>query len=138
VSSVTDRIGIPTLAGDVVAIGDITVTGDSVLVPQGRFPLRGTTWTIQDATRTVRVIPPYALVLAVALSFTLVGLLFLRIKRERLAGSVRVTVVGDGLYHSVSFAPGPESIIHVAGLVNRARALAALFELDEATLHEAA
>ena len=45
-------------------------------------------------------------------------------RRPSLAGSVRVTVVGDGLYHSVSFPPGAESIAQAARLVNRARALA--------------
>jgi hypothetical protein len=120
------------LGADVVAIGDMTVTGDSVLLPRGRFPLRGTTWTIQDATTIVRYTPPWALMLAIGLSVTLVGLLFLLVKRERYGGCVRVTVVGDRLYHSATFPPGPESRAHAAALVNRARALTALLELDEA------
>jgi hypothetical protein len=108
-----------------VAIGDITITSDSVVVPQGRFPLRGTTWTVQDATRIVTFRPTYAIVLTTVFAVTLVGLLFLLIRRQRMAGHVLATVVGEGLYHSVTFPPGPESTAHVASLVNQARALAA-------------
>ncbi|HEY7222219.1 MAG TPA: hypothetical protein VH561_01175 [Micromonosporaceae bacterium] len=110
---------------DVVAIGDITVTSDSVLVPQGRFPLTGTTWTIQDSTRVIKRSPRYAVTLAAIFAVILVGLLFLLIKQRRYTGFVLVTVVGEGLYHSVRFPPGPESTAHVASLVNRARVLAA-------------
>ena len=110
---------------DVVAIGDVTVTGDSVILPQGRFSLVGTTWTVRDSTKVVRRSPRYAVVLAAVLGVTLVGLLFLLIKERHYAGAVLVTMVGVGLYHSVEFPPGPESTAHVASLVNRARALAA-------------
>jgi hypothetical protein len=109
----------------VVAIGDITITTDSVLAPQGRYPLRGTTWTVQDATRIVMYRPRYAIVLTAVFAVTLVGLLFLLIRKQRYGGHVLATVVGEGLYHSVTFPPGPESTAHVASLVNQARALAA-------------
>jgi hypothetical protein len=108
-----------------VAIGDITITSDSVVVPQGRYPLRGTTWAVADATRIVTFRPTYAIVLTSVFAVTLLGLLFLLIRRQRLAGHVSATVVGEGLYHSVTFPPGPESTAHVASLVNQARALAA-------------
>jgi hypothetical protein len=115
----------PGYQGVVVTIGDVLVTLDSVLVPQGRFPLAGTTWTVRDTTTTVATTPKYARVLAGAFGVLLVPLLLLRIKEHHYAGSVQVTVVGEGLYHTVSFPPGPESRAHVAGLVNQARALAA-------------
>jgi hypothetical protein len=110
---------------DVVAIGDITVTGDSVILPQGRFPLASSTWTVRDSTRIIRRSPRYAVVLASVFGVTLVGLLFLLIKERHYGGAVLVTMVGEGFYHSVEFPPGPESTAHVASLVNRARALAA-------------
>jgi hypothetical protein len=113
---------------DVVAIGDVTVTSDSVLVPRGRFPLAGTTWMVQDSTRIIKRSPRYAVALAAVFAIVLVGLLFLLIKERRYAGFVLVTVVGPGLYHSVTFPPGPASTAHVAGLVNRARALAAAMD----------
>lgn len=115
----------PGYQGVVVTIGDVLVTLDSVLVPQGRFPLAGTTWTVRDATTIVATTPRYARVLAGVFGILLVPLLLLRIKERHLAGSVQVTVVGEGLYHTVTFPPGPESRAHVAGLVNQARALAA-------------
>lgn len=123
----------PGYQGVVVTIGDVLVTPDSVLVPRGRFPLAGTTWTVRDTTTVVAKTPRYARVLAAVFGILLVPLLFLRIKKHHLAGAVQVTVVGDGLYHTVSFPPGPESRAHVVGLVNQARALAA-----EATVAEAA
>jgi hypothetical protein len=110
-----------------VAIGDITVTQNFVIVPHGRFPLRGTTWTVQDSTHTTETIPAYAIVLAIIFFFfCLLGLLFLLIKDTRHSGFVSVTVVGDGLYHSVQLPPGPNTSGWVAQQVNQARALAAV------------
>jgi hypothetical protein len=119
----------PGYQGVVVTIGDVLVTPDSVLIPRGRFPLAGTTWTVRDTTTIVAKTPRYARVLAGVFGVLLVPLLFLRIKERHLAGAVQVTVVGEGLYHTVSFPPGPESRAHVAGLVNQARALAAAASL---------
>jgi hypothetical protein len=115
----------PAYPGVVVTVGDVLITVDSVLVPQGRFPLAGTTWTVRDSTRVVATTPRYARLLAFGLAFLIVPLLLLRIKDRHLDGFVQVTVVGEGLYHTVQFPPGPESTAHVASLVNEARALAA-------------
>ncbi|HEX5993543.1 MAG TPA: hypothetical protein VFY84_00235 [Jiangellales bacterium] len=115
----------PGYQGVVVTIGDVLVTPDSVLVPQGRFPLAGTTWTVRDATTVIATTPRYARVLAGVFGVLVVPLLLLRVKERRLGGSVLVTVVAEGLYHTVTFPPGPESRAHVASLVNQARALAA-------------
>jgi len=127
----------PGYQGVVVTIGDVLVTPDSVLVPKGRFPLAGTTWTVRDTTTIVAKTPRYARVLAAVFGILLVPLLFLRIKERHYAGSVQVTVVGDGLYHTVSFPPGPESRAHVASLVNQARALAAEASVAEAAAAKA-
>jgi hypothetical protein len=115
----------PAYPGVVVTVGDVLVTADSVLVPQGRFPLAGTTWTVRDTTTVVATTPRYARVLAGVFAFLLLPLLLLRIKERHYDGFVVVAVVGEGLYHTVRFPPGPESTAHVAGLVNEARALAA-------------
>ena len=115
----------PTYRGVVVTIGDALITPDSVLVPQGRFPLAGTSWTVQDSTSIVTTRPVWAKRLAAILGVTVVGLLFLLVKDRREGGFVSATVVGAGLYHSVKFPPGAQSRAHVAGLVNQARALAA-------------
>ncbi|HCT78847.1 MAG TPA: hypothetical protein DGT23_20260 [Micromonosporaceae bacterium] len=97
-----------------------------MIVPQGRFPLRGTTWTVQDSTHATQSIPTYAIVLAVIFFFfCFLGLLFLLIKETQYSGFISVTVVGDGLYHSVQLPPGPQMSGWVAHQVGQARALAA-------------
>jgi hypothetical protein len=110
-----------------VTIGDIVVTKDWVYVPQGRFPLRGTTWTVQDATQVNEVIPTWAIIVAivVALVTCLLGLLFLLVKEQQYVGYVSVTVAGEGLYHTVQFAAGPTSALWANGQAAQARALAA-------------
>jgi hypothetical protein len=80
---------------------------------------------VQDTTTTVRTTPAYARRLATVFGVTVVGLGFLLIKEHQEAGSITVTVVGAGLFHSVEFPPGAESLAHVASLVNRARTLSA-------------
>jgi hypothetical protein len=108
------------------AIGDISVTQTQVIVPHGTFPLRGTTWTVQDSTQVTEAIPAYAIVLAILFFvFCLLGLLFLLIKEKRYSGFVTVTVTGDRLFHSVQFPPGPTTAGWVSQQVGQARALAA-------------
>jgi len=110
-----------------LTIGDISVTRTSVIVPQGRFPLRGTMWTVQDSTTVTQEIPVYAIILAIVfLLFCLLGLLFLLIKETKYAGFISITVVGPGLYHSVQIPPGPHNSGWAANQVNQARALAAM------------
>jgi hypothetical protein len=88
--------------------------------------LRGTMWTVQDSTQTTQSIPAYAIVLAIIFAFLcLLGLLFLLIKETRHTGFISVTVVGEGLYHSVQLPPGPQAAGWAAQQVNQARALAA-------------
>jgi hypothetical protein len=109
-----------------LTIGDVAVTRTHVIVPQGRYPLQGTTWTVQDSTQVTESIPVYAIVLAIIFAFAcLLGLLFLLIKEKRYQGFVTVSVTGQGFYHSVQFPPGPQTANFVAHQVNQARGLAA-------------
>jgi hypothetical protein len=110
-----------------LVIGDILVTQDWVIVPQGRFPLRGTTWTMQDSTQITEAIPTWAIVCTIVFTiiFCVFGLLFLLAKEKRYLGFVAVIVAGDGLYHSVQLAPGPTVGAWAAHQVNQARVLAA-------------
>lgn len=109
-----------------ITIGDITVTRTSVTTPQGTFPLRGTTWTVQDSTQVTESIPTHAIVLAIVFAvFCLIGLLFLLMKEKKYTGFVSVTVVGPNFYHSVQFPPGPQVASWATAQVNSARALAA-------------
>lgn len=109
-----------------LSIGDISITQTHVYVPQGRFPLHGTTWTVQDSTQLTERIPPVAIVLAIVFAwFCLLGLLFLLMKEKRYTGFVSVTVTGNGLYHAVQFPASETTGPWAADMVGRARAITA-------------
>ena len=109
-----------------LSIGDITVTQNHVYVPQGRYPLHGTTWTVQDSTQVTEGIPPVAIILTIVFVwFCLIGLLFLLMKEKRYTGFVSITVTGMGLYHSVQFPSAQHTGAWAADVVGRARAIAA-------------
>jgi hypothetical protein len=109
-----------------LSIGDISVTQTHIYVPQGRFPLHGTTWTVQDSTQVTEGIPPVAIVLAIIFAlFCLIGLLFLLMKEKRYIGFVSITVTGMGFYHSVQFPAAQLTGAWAADMVGRARAITA-------------
>lgn len=109
-----------------LSIGDISVTPTQVIVPHGRFPVHGTTWTVQDSTQVTEGIPPVAIVLTIIFVwFCLIGLLFLLMKEKKYTGFVSITVTGSGLYHSAQFAAAPHTGAWAADVVGRARAIAA-------------
>jgi hypothetical protein len=109
-----------------LSIGDITVTQTHVYVPQGRYPLHGTTWTVQDSTQVTEGIPPVAIILTIVFVwFCLIGLLFLLMKERRYTGFVSITVTGTGLYHSVQFPSAQHTGAWAADMVGRARAITA-------------
>ncbi|MFC4561308.1 hypothetical protein ACFO4E_05505 [Nocardiopsis mangrovi] len=109
-------------------IGDITITQTEVITPAGRFPIRGSTWTVTDMTTVSEGIPAYAVVIAILFFwFCLLGLLFLLIKERRVSGHVQVTVQGNGVFHSTMIpAHGPATAHQVMQQVNYARSLAAM------------
>lgn len=121
-------------------IGDIGVSRTQVVVPTGRFPLRGTVWTTQDSTQVTQGVSTTGIVLTVVsmvflcmcglflwplLVLVPFGLLFLLIRDRKASGFIAVTVSGPGLFHAVQLPPGPEVSAMVAYQVNQARALAA-------------
>ncbi|MFE3600141.1 hypothetical protein ACFXP3_32515 [Streptomyces sp. NPDC059096] len=108
-----------------LAIGDITVTGDSIITPSGTLPLKGAVWSATDLTRTEEKIPTHAIVLAIVFGLLcLVGLLFLLMKEKRTTGFVQVMVAGGGKHHTTMVpAAGPESFQMVMGQINYARSL---------------
>jgi hypothetical protein len=85
-----------------VQIGDISADQYWVRTPSGSVPTAQVTWTVQDLTRQERVIPTYAIVVAVvtAVMTCLLGLLFLLIKEDRTSGWLQVTVQGPGVVHT--------------------------------------
>lgn len=86
-----------------LVIGDIGVTPDGMVsTPSGNFPIRGSQWVVQDMSQTKRVIPTWAIVLAIiGLLFFLLGLLFLLVKEDRTEGWVQVSVTSGSVFHSV-------------------------------------
>ena len=91
----------------VVEVGDIGVTPDWVVLPEGVYPLRDSEWTVSDQVHEVTEIPSYAIVLAVIFFFVfLLGLLFLLIKERTVVGVVRVNVEGDGFRHATQVPVG--------------------------------
>ncbi|MGH3712796.1 MAG: hypothetical protein ACRDT4_04960 [Micromonosporaceae bacterium] len=111
----------------IMVIGDIQISQRYVTVPSGRYPLKGTTWAVQDSTQVSESIPAYAIVLTLLTIWFLCifGLLFLLIKQKKVTGFVSVTVTGPGLFHSVQFPPGQQNAAMAAHQVNQARSLAA-------------
>jgi hypothetical protein len=108
-----------------LTIGDMALTQNTLILPQGRFPLNGTVWTVQDSTLVSEGIPAAAIVLTIVFVwFCLLGLLFLLMKEKRYQGFVTITVTGPGVYHSCQFPGGPNAGAWAADVTARARALA--------------
>jgi hypothetical protein len=109
-----------------MSIGDIVLTQNSVVVPQGRFALRGSSWTVQDGTVVTQAIPTWAIVLAVIFALAcFLGLLFLLVKETRYSGAVTVSVMGPGFYHTTQLPPGPANYKYAFDCVNYARQVTA-------------
>ncbi|MBB6119011.1 hypothetical protein [Nocardiopsis algeriensis] len=109
-------------------IGDIAFTQTTVITPGGRFPLKGSVWTVTDMSRTERSTPVWAIVVAILVFWwtCLLGLLFLLVKEQRTSGHVQVTVQNHGHYHATSVpASYPGLAEQINQQVNYARSLAA-------------
>ncbi|AFR09934.1 MULTISPECIES: hypothetical protein [Nocardiopsis] len=116
--------GEPTL----LTIGDIAVTQNTVITPAGRFPIKGTVWTVTDMSRAEQHTPTWAIVVAILVFWwtCLLGLLFLLVKETRVNGHVQVTVQGAGHHHSTLVPVSNRVIVtQVNHQVNHARSLAA-------------
>lgn len=119
-------------AGDdpvLFTIGDVAVTRTSVILPHGRYPLRGTTWTVHNQTYVTSSTPTWAVVLAIVgfLFVCVFSLLFLIAKESRAQGFIEVHVYGaDGLHHVTRIAALDAFTAHwVQQQVSQAQALAA-------------
>ncbi|MDH2391828.1 hypothetical protein QCN29_24225 [Streptomyces sp. HNM0663] len=111
-----------------LALGDITVVGDSIVTPAGTLPLKGAVWNATDMSRTEEKIPTHAIVLAVVFFvFCFLGLLFLLMKEKQTIGFIQVTVTSGGRHHSTVIpAQGPQTFPWVMGQLNYARSLSAM------------
>ena len=95
--------GAPSVPGQVlVTVGDIACTQTEVLVPEGRFPLRGTVWTSTNQVTVTRGVPTWAIVVAIVGFFLicLFSLFFLLAKEDKMQGFVQITARGAGVVHT--------------------------------------
>ncbi|MFJ9813847.1 hypothetical protein ACIRU3_01000 [Streptomyces sp. NPDC101151] len=116
------------MGGAVLAIGDITVTGEQIVTPAGQMPLRGAVWNATDMSHTEEKIPTHAVVLAIVFFlFCLLGLLFLLMKEKKTTGYIQVTVTSAGRHHSTMIpAQGPNTFPALMGQINYARSLSSM------------
>ncbi|MFE3650466.1 hypothetical protein [Streptomyces sp. NPDC057579] len=115
----------PQAGGMALSLGDIAVSGDTIMTPAGPMPLRGAVWTATDMSRTEEKIPTHAVVLAIVFFFfCLLGLLFLLMKERTTTGFVQVTVNSQGRHHSTMIpVQSREQVMFVLNQVNYARSL---------------
>ncbi len=110
-----------------VTIGDIGVTADYVVTPNGNAPLAGSQWIATDMSRTDSKIPTWAIICAIAFAiFCLIGLLFLLAKERTTTGYVEVSVHSGDLYHKTQIpVTDPMQVQQIRQLVGQAQTLAA-------------
>jgi hypothetical protein len=108
-----------------VTIGDIACTQTEILTPNGRYPLAGASWIVNNNTTTKEQMPTYAIVLAVVFALLcLLGLLFLLVKERTTEGFMQVTVQGPGYYYATQVPiTTPAQVVDVEQRVNYARGL---------------
>ena len=108
-------------------IGEIAFSQHTVITPVGRFPIRGTVWTVNDMSRTDRSTPTWAVIVAILVFWwtCLLGLLFLLVKEEKTTGHVQVSVQGHDKHYTTSImVTHPSMVGQIHQQVNYARNLA--------------
>jgi hypothetical protein len=111
----------------VLTIGDIGVTRNWVVTPNGTARLRGSHWIARDMTRVASRIPPWAIVVAIVFALAcLLGLLFLLVKEQYTTGYVEVSVQAVSLFHATQVpVSSPYQVDQVRQQVSQAQSLAA-------------
>jgi uncharacterized membrane protein YeiB len=111
----------------VLTIGDIGVTSNWVVTPNGTARVRGSQWIARDMTRTESKIPTWAIVLAVVFALMcLLGLLFLLVKEKYTTGYVEVSVQAGNLFHATQIpVSSGYQVAQIRQQVNQAQILAA-------------
>jgi hypothetical protein len=109
-----------------VTIGDIGVTQDAVVTPNGSGPVAGSQWIVTDRTVTTQAIPTWAIVMAVLFALAcLLGLLFLLVKETRISGYVEVTVrTGDVMHMTQLPVHSADDVARYRHMVSYAQGLA--------------
>jgi hypothetical protein len=110
-----------------LTIGDIGVTADAVVTPNGVGALAGSQWIVTDRSYTTSKIPSWAIVMAVIFALLcLLGLLFLLVKEEVTTGYAEVSVHTGDLVHMTQLpVSNPQHVMYYRQLVGQAQSLAA-------------
>ena len=114
-------------SGFVLTIGDIGITYDTVVTPNGNADLAGSQWLFVDRTTTETKIPTWAIVLTIIFTLLcLVGLLFLLVKETTVSGYAEVSVRSGNLVHMTQLPVRTQyDINNYRQLVSQAQTLAA-------------
>ncbi|GAA3736471.1 hypothetical protein HDA32_001381 [Spinactinospora alkalitolerans] len=119
---------VPSGGQPVAALGDITVTQTEVITPGGAFPLRGSTWSINDMSHVQEKMATWALVVALIGFFFICvfSLFFLLVKEKTVSGSIQVSVRNGQAFHTTQVGVyGQGQINQVHQQFNYIRSLAA-------------
>jgi hypothetical protein len=110
-----------------VAVGDISCTQNTVLIPSGSHPIGGTVWTTSNNTSTTEGIPTWAIVCAVLFVWLcLLSLLLLLVKEQKTSGYVQVSVQSEGFFYATQVpVSSPQQVQELEQRVNYIRGLAA-------------
>jgi hypothetical protein len=110
-----------------LTIGDIGITSDRVVTPNGSGPLAGSQWICTDMSRTESKMPAIAIILAIVFALLcLIGLLFLLMKEQVTTGYVEVSVRAGDIYHKVQMPiNNPAQVAQIRMQVYSAQELAA-------------
>ena len=111
----------------VLTIGDIGVSPNWVVTPNGTAPLRDSQWTVQDRTFMQQATPTWAIVMAIlGIVFCFLGLLFLIVKENQTSGFTEVTVRSHNVFHIVQLpANSPHAVAQARQWVYQAQSMAA-------------
>lgn len=86
--------------GVLYQVGDISVTADAIITPNGTAPLRGSTWIVADQSYTQERIPGWAIFMAILFFMVcLLGLFFLLVKERTTTGYAEVRVHSGNFVH---------------------------------------
>jgi hypothetical protein len=109
-----------------LTIGDIGVTANQIVTPNGSGALAGSQWIFTDTSRTESKIPGVAIILAIVFALLcLIGLLFLLMRETTTTGYVEVTVRSGSIFHKTQIpVNNQQKIDEVRQLVSKAQALA--------------
>ncbi len=117
----------PQSSVSILTIGDIAITSEKVITPNGTGNLADSQWIFSDMSRTETRMPAIAIILAIVFALLcLIGLLFLLMKETTTTGYAEVSVHSGNLYHKVQIpVQSKTDVDRIRELVNKAQLLAA-------------